>query len=1062
MSIPETDRQLLQQWIDQCPNYALDAPGLLPPNGDLLKAAERMSKMTVEAEPDPADVALYVHYLHVRMMYQVFGLPLQAGDQPFLARVIPGHVWGPEGAPTVQHGPRYSRVMILGKAPGRDEEQTGMNFTGPSGQLFRELLRENDLGVEAESWYITNLVKWPQPSFMSGTLPAKWVKSCMPILQQELRLVRPDLIICLGSEAGKALLGKNGAVGQMLGRVENYSFPVSRDQDDDQTQHTSKVIVITHPAAVLHNPEVEEDVRNGVMFIGQIIDGHTPATVETDIDHRMVNTEEELEQIVDWIMNDPDPASRVIAVDSEWHGTRPDSEGAFVRTIQFSHKAKFACCVILRHAGGEVAFRPKGWNLPESPGQAGVDAAVRLLKKLLEPSPGYVPRLGGHFFRADLPQLLSLGIDAVPGYTASTTFDKVRTEGGWETGLMAHAVKETGPFGLEYWFTRHTSAPRYDLPIMRYLEQRKASKLDGDEGWGYGYIPDEILYSYAAYDADVTRRLYDVFCQEGGLLDRDRYNLNSWKPYWRAHRASVVFLEMEQTGLLVDTQRQSELSDHFELGRNALLKNFQERINWPDRGKTSPGFNPRSSFHKRELLFGEQYTRKKGGGRVRPEGALTLGLTPVKSTGKRAKAWAQVIARGEQAVYTPATDGKETLKILASENPLCKQLNDITSLATMLSTVLRPAKHIAATPGTDEEDEDVYEKGFCSYIASDKRVHTHFRQTVETGRVASRDPNCQNMSNKDELYRAIFTNPDYADFLTGSMGTYPHSIRSMIVAPPGHVLMEADWTGAELCQLGWQSDDPALIEHVRRNSLDESDPAFRDMHSTMAVTAFQLNCAPTKKGLKSIGKSSVRTVAKTVIFGIMYGRAAKALVTACLAEGAIVTEQDCQRMIDLFAATYPVAWAYLASCRERVLKFGFITNFDGRHRRFAPTDDRAAQGDQERQAMNAPVQGGVADAMNAALWNLYSLRNCWQLKYRLALQIHDACMLQVPYNEIAIVRDVVFPKCMEELVPIVSTDLDGQRIPGRPIYHLKCHIDMYLRWGEPLSKEEIASLCSQA
>ena len=96
----------------------------------------------------------------------------------------------------------------------------------------------------------------------------------------------------------------------------------------------------------------------------------------------------------------------------------------------------------------------------------------------------------------------------------------------------------------------------------------------------------------------------------------------------------------------------------------------------------------------------------------------------------------------------------------------------------------------------------------------------------------------------------------------------------MLMASPGNVLVEADFIGAELFGMARMAGDAAMIDHCLRNQLPEDDKNYYDIHSNVAVFAFKLSCPPTKKGLQSIGKEHLRIVAKSVIFGIAYGRGA--------------------------------------------------------------------------------------------------------------------------------------------------------------------------------------------
>jgi len=110
--------------------------------------------------------------------------------------------------------------------------------------------------------------------------------------------------------------------------------------------------------------------------------------------------------------------------------------------------------------------------------------------------------------------------------------------------------------------------------------------------------------------------------------------------------------------------------------------------------------------------------------------------------------------------------------------------------------------------------------------------------------------------------------------------------------------------------------------------------------------------------------------------------------------------------------------------------------------------------EQERQAQNFPIQSLVADAMSLALWNLHQHRvTCPDISYRIVLQIHDAVLLEVPYECVERVCREVLPYCMTDSVPVVPTDLDGVPLPGADTYRLVCDQEIYEYWGEPISLE---------
>jgi hypothetical protein len=246
--------------------------------------------------------------------------------------------------------------------------------------------------------------------------------------------------------------------------------------------------------------------------------------------------------------------ANIIAVDCEWHGDYPTEDGAYLRTVQISNKDKWARTIVLRHQGGADAFKPN------------LDAAKTQLIRMLKSTPERHVRVGGHFFRADLPWLIAFGVDVRPEYGPDPDKDN-RTRGGWDTSLMYHSVNECAKYGLDACSMRFTSAPIYWEELEKWRKRYRAeNKLKASEIGGYGDCPAHILHPYASYDADVTRRIMMRFYGTDGtdgLMARDANGQDCWLPYWTAHNASLSFLEMELTGLEIDRKRADELTTLF-------------------------------------------------------------------------------------------------------------------------------------------------------------------------------------------------------------------------------------------------------------------------------------------------------------------------------------------------------------------------------------------------------------------------------------------------------------------------------------------------------------------
>lgn len=684
---------------------------LLPdrPGQDLIADVERRFGQVDEK---------FVRALLATVMY-VPGFQMQVvyKHQPQLITTVPGHLMDMRRHPRIEqgigYGPTPCEVMVVGKMLGAEEVAKCRQFVGETSQVFYRALKQ--LGVpaeEAHGWYLTNLVKFAHPDPRGTDLPTSWVKSFLPVLLNEIVLCRPKVILCLGGDALKALLGSKTTLSSMVGTFREAEF------GSGEFRHKARIFAAVHPAYVWRDTSRFPDLVDQLRFF---LENKEADRTQPTGRYEFLMTEGELAGVVEQIRASKNP---LIAVDCEWHGQHPSDPGSYVRTIQFSHVPGRSYCVVLHYQGGKPCFKPS------------VERAVYWLKRLLLPDSqaGYNPRVGGHFFRADLPWLISLGIDCRDQYAPADSPERCREEGGFDTGLMYHAYRETASFKLEEASAKLVGMPRYDRPKEQWLAVHvRQEEISKRELLGFGEMPDWVLLPYAAADADATIRLADRFMRPGGLLDRDDYGNNCWEPYWRAHRASLGILEMEMEGMPIDHQLLRKQQRAFREAYDALLADFRRKIRWPD-------FNPDSVDDVICFLFGKEYLApaKRKRKQVPPK-AVCMKLTPIKTTGKRPQAWEKAIA--EAPGYVAPSVDKEVLGTFGHQYPLVRQLRDISFLGHMLSTHLRPVEE---GPG-----------GLESYIRNG-RIHTHLWQTKETGRSSSSNPNLQNISNRrEDDYRRI-------------------------------------------------------------------------------------------------------------------------------------------------------------------------------------------------------------------------------------------------------------------------------------------------------------------
>lgn len=934
--------------------YPLNAPGMPLPGNDLLKLAEALGDNTelvrergVYRLVQPGET---LTMLFRRVLYSdgQFTIPVTVNAQTRRqVPVLAGHVWGSR---QVRHGPVPSDVMVIGKMLGEDEVAMRRQFVGPSGQLLLDTCRKFE--IRCRDWYMTNLMKTEHPTGAgSGTLKSGWVAEWLPFLHQELRIVRPKYILCLGSDAAKALLGRQArrkgglqvknleatmepSVSNMEGRVVEVRIPLARTADEEPTYQDALLMVIPHPAAILRTPEQLSKFEDAVCRFGQLIRGNRFDLEEQGVDHRVIDNLQDLENLCYEIQADCE--DNLLAIDCEWHGQHPQNDGSYLRTIQLSWKPKTAACISLRHPGGAERF------------EGGIEAALALVTKICRGR-----RIAGHFLNADMEWLVYNGVDLRPEFSVAETWEQcmedalVHHKGGFDTAYAAHALDETGDFALTPLALKLTSAPRYDVPLLEWKKRYCSENgLKDRELDGFGMCPDEVLEPYALYDADVTRRIAVILQQQ---LSCDRFGNCCWEPFWITMRACPAVFEINTSGILVDRERMDQLTDTYMAAATSIEADIREQAKWPDLKLTSP-------FHIRELLFGEKLNGKQTEDgkpvRLRPEGAQSLYLMPVTTTDKRPMRWTEVIERRLEKEKTPSTN-RTALSILAQEatnvrrkttdgktvtldlSGLVNRLRDHRFIAQTLRLSLRPPVMQGEEYELDSYGNRVYPGGLPAAICHDGRVRTTIYPVKETGRWSSARPNLHNFSKRRES--------DYKRILGEG---YRMPIRTILRAPKGRLLVEADYIGAELFVMAVMSGDKAMIEHSRRNQLREDHPNFYDIHSSIACLAFGYDCPPTKAGLASIGKKDMRIVAKCVTAGSRLHTDQGLLPVESLVDPAIPSDSgqiySGQLQVANHLTTTPIVGVYnggLKSCMAVETEYGYRLEGTRVHRYWVMGED---------------------------------------------------------------------------------------------------------------------------
>ncbi len=157
-------------------------------------------------------------------------------------------------------GPKGAALMFLGEQPGDQEDLSGKPFIGPAGQLLDRALEE--AGIDRNAVYVTNTVKhfkWePRGKRRIHQKPgSRDIAACQPWLEAELRVVRPNVLVCLGSNAAQALFGS--------------SFRVTRERGQVlEAELAPRVVTTVHPSSLLRQPDEETRAREYALFVDDL------------------------------------------------------------------------------------------------------------------------------------------------------------------------------------------------------------------------------------------------------------------------------------------------------------------------------------------------------------------------------------------------------------------------------------------------------------------------------------------------------------------------------------------------------------------------------------------------------------------------------------------------------------------------------------------------------------------------------------------------------------------------------------------------------------------------
>ena len=158
-------------------------------------------------------------------------------------------------------GNPLSSIMLIGEAPGADEDRQGKPFVGVSGQLLDNML--GSIGLDRTHVYISNVIFWRPPGNRSPTDAE--IAACLPFVERHIALIKPKILVLLGGVAAKTILRTKDGITRLRGRWVDYRLPGSNAED------TIPCLPIYHPAYLLRQPAAKRQAWNDLLLLIKMV-----------------------------------------------------------------------------------------------------------------------------------------------------------------------------------------------------------------------------------------------------------------------------------------------------------------------------------------------------------------------------------------------------------------------------------------------------------------------------------------------------------------------------------------------------------------------------------------------------------------------------------------------------------------------------------------------------------------------------------------------------------------------------------------------------------------------
>ncbi|SOE00925.1 DNA polymerase [Blastococcus haudaquaticus] len=206
-------------------------------------------------------------------------------------------LWEPATQTVFGEGPETARIVFVGEQPGDREDRTGEPFVGPAGRLLDKAL--GDAGIDRRDAYISNAVKHFRFTAkgkrrIHQTPGPEHLRACRPWLEAEFAVLRPEVVVCLGATAAKALISPSFRItrdrGQLLpwtppgaalpvddGHLDDGHQEADDDEPDEGAPAQTWMLATTHPSAILRTPDEARDAAYAALVADLTVVAHALA-----------------------------------------------------------------------------------------------------------------------------------------------------------------------------------------------------------------------------------------------------------------------------------------------------------------------------------------------------------------------------------------------------------------------------------------------------------------------------------------------------------------------------------------------------------------------------------------------------------------------------------------------------------------------------------------------------------------------------------------------------------------------------------------------------------------